>query len=489
MGLPKVSVINERTPCVVLLVSKSHAHLLNDGEDFCACLLAHSVDALAGHQIDLLAAVVDGVSFPQGSVGQGEGDLPNLDRSRSFEGISVLVSRTEEIAPRLWSTSRILNHQRPSNMQQHSTLAFEFQYRISDIKSMAHSQDTQLQTSRVVKMPLANTLFQNGHTSTLYAQRWVMRMASEYKPEMLRTKHVRLSQEVLQMAELTKACDQMDFYNLETKLVPITPPRSVDASFGNIVRRLRVEDLNGTQISVPASTELEARISQWVQTRHHSNPQVQVWALVTPRLNSLDSARLEPHDLQASLENGSRLHKVLSGGGGWGTKKGLLALDPDSDYDATCDNPPQNRAVDVETVGKDERQAFHEIAEPGDIVTFYVYDAELPKPLSKRPWPSQQNRWDVRSNPSVVLGTAIPSIDANTKDSDMAEVDYIFAMHHFGMVSEQGMALNIASLRGRQIPSLSAEQVSTSVQTKLDAPCTRFSTGGTFPYIAKRTIA
>ena len=477
--------IDERTPCVVLLISKSHAHLLNDGESFSAHLLARSLDCVDGQQIDLLAAVVDGVSSPKSPVGHSKCSQSMLDESRGFEGVSVLISDTGTIAPQLWSTPHFVKDKMPSNMQQHCTISFRFQYLVSDIELSARTSDTQLRGSRLVKMPLANTLFQNGRTSTLYAQRWVNRMTVKSKPEMFRTKHVRLPQQVLQMAQITNANDRIMFYELETKLIPITPSRVISESFGNIVRRLCVEDSSKTQISVPASAELEKRVSQWMKTQHCSDPQAHIWALVTPRDNWIDRCRIEPLDLQDSLETGSRLHKVLSGGGGWGIKKGLLALDPDSDYGPIPNNLPKSGTVDAEGVGEDGQQGFGDVVHPGDRITFYVYDdKKSPKPLSKHF--SKGSCENVCPLPSVALGTVPSAIDVNPNDSGMTGVDYIFAKNHFGMVSEQGMALNITTLRVQQSLPLGAEQINTSFQTKLDAPYTRLSTGGSFPYSIKR---
>lgn len=488
LGLPKVSIIDERTPCVVLLISKSHAHLLNDGESFSAHLLASSIECVDGQQIDLLAAVVDSVSTPKSPVRHSNGKQSNLDGSRGCEGVSVLISETGAVAPQLWSTSPFVKDEMHSNMQHHCTISFQFQYLVSDVELLANASDNELRASRLVKMPLANTLFQNGHISTLYAQRWVSRMKVGSKLQMFRTEHRRLPHQVLQMAELINANDRMMFYDLETKLIPITPPRVVGESFGNIVRSLHVEDSSKAQM--PASTELEERVSQWMKTKHSSGPQARIWALVTPRDKCIDRGRIEPLNLQESLETGSRLHKVLSGGGGWGMKKGLLALDPDSDYGPIQDNLPDSDTVDAGSVGEDGPQHFGDVVHPGDMITFHIYfDQKPPKPVLENTCKESYESYEgVCDPPSVVLGTVPSTVDVGPNDSDMAGVDYILANNHFGMVSEQGMALNITTLSGQQNLCQGAKQVSAGFRTKLDVPYTTFSTGGNFPYSIKPTI-
>ncbi|KAK5990348.1 hypothetical protein PT974_08615 [Cladobotryum mycophilum] len=133
-------------------------------------------------------------------------------------------------------------------------------------------------------------------------------------------------------------------------LVPLTSPRAVTESFGNIIRGIEVEGK-----SIPASTELEEAVNALhkhsISSGIMSGP-VGVWAVVTPYES-------ESSDLAEWLENGpdpivagqdvedvkdltratathlrtlyglgGRFYKILSGGGGWGAKKGLLSLDP-----------------------------------------------------------------------------------------------------------------------------------------------------------------
>ncbi|CAZ85971.1 unnamed protein product [Tuber melanosporum] len=104
-------------------------------------------------------------------------------------------------------------------------------------------------------------------------------------------------------------------------LKQLTFPRRIEAGMGNILKQTSSE----TGTPQGASRELEEAVLDYI-----SSPS-------TPSLSRKLSifARLTPHSSVAH-ENlftapGARIHRVLSGGGGWGSKAGLLSLDPQSE--------------------------------------------------------------------------------------------------------------------------------------------------------------
>ena len=104
-------------------------------------------------------------------------------------------------------------------------------------------------------------------------------------------------------------------------LKQLTFPRRIEAGMGNILKQTS-SDTNTPQ---GASRELEKAVLDYT-----SSPSA-------PSLSEKFSifARLTPHSPTAH-ENlftapGARIHRVLSGGGGWGNKAGLLSLDPQSE--------------------------------------------------------------------------------------------------------------------------------------------------------------
>jgi len=107
-------------------------------------------------------------------------------------------------------------------------------------------------------------------------------------------------------------------------LKQLTFPRRIEAGMGNILKQTSSE----TNTPQGASGELERAVLDYI-----SSPS-------TPSLSEKLSifARLTPHSPTAH-ENlftapGARIHRVLSGGGGWGNKAGLLSLDPQSETQA-----------------------------------------------------------------------------------------------------------------------------------------------------------
>ncbi|KAJ4422158.1 hypothetical protein N0V82_003242 [Gnomoniopsis sp. IMI 355080] len=197
-------------------------------------------------------------------------------------------------------------------------------------------------------------------------------------------------------------------------LVPITHPRKIVESLGNILAKL---DINGEPS--PASKELQVNIPILLQARQKQvnydpkSARVGVWALVIPERLLLDHG-----DLQTSLEatrkpsvkydpklrmarldtaidklafemetaaectawerysiiydilrQGGRLHQILSGGGEWGAKASLLSLDPQTIYGEESEEDELDR---FQRSFHGEGTAEGAITRPGDFVQFFV---------------------------------------------------------------------------------------------------------------------
>lgn len=132
---------------------------------------------------------------------------------------------------------------------------------------------------------------------------------------------------------------------------------------------------------------------------------------------------------------------IVSGGGGWGLKQGLLSLDPQTTYTTPGDE-------DIESFIKSFRgeSSADSIVAPGSYVQFFVSPMHTPK--------SRSILDNSGSLPSTVLGTHEIS-STETKESGTPSIELIPGL--FGGVSTQGLFISSASSNNKLI-------------TKVDAP-------------------
>ncbi|OAA82627.1 hypothetical protein LEL_02172 [Akanthomyces lecanii RCEF 1005] len=257
----------------------------------------------------LLGAIVDNIA-------------PQLGSYQTSPGISVLRGHLDHMLPHLWQPEPPRS---PEDKDSLSALSFS------------------LGVPKVT-LPLARTTFQNNRASTLLASSFDLSGSGSRMEQQLE----RYSQEVFVLdSDLPQ---KMGDLGLWAPLAPATPPRLVAASFGNIVRGVEIDGQ-----TIPASTELEDAVNAFYDKRDsnitNTGP-VGIWALITPKSESADAAAswlngsptsLSVDTTESSMQDlvtktatylhsshqrGAKLLQVLSGGGGWGAKKGLLSLDP-----------------------------------------------------------------------------------------------------------------------------------------------------------------
>ncbi|KAI1133681.1 hypothetical protein F5Y10DRAFT_228336 [Nemania abortiva] len=245
------------------------------------------------------------------------------DEPRS--GFSVLRGPVDSILPQLWEKESF------SGPSQDSAACVSFM-----ANPLAGNTD-----ALEVTLPLANTVFQNGRRSTLSASRWDIASYGLMAPDTTYPK----------TAQLIKANESSVTHTSSiVPLLPLTPPRRIVAGLGNIVRQVEVDGS-----PTPASKELEAIIPKIFEERAQHEPAstpgpIGVWCWVIPphirpekfndlKLFKAGSSQAETDVVLDSVElfsdllsSGCRLHKILSGGGGWGLKQGLLSLDPETRF-------------------------------------------------------------------------------------------------------------------------------------------------------------
>lgn len=233
-----------------------------------------------------------------------------------------------------------------------------------------------------------------------------------------------------------------------SRLRRITSSRKVSAVIGNVVSRLQGNPDGPADI--PASKELEAEIEAAIANGDIEPQQAEVWALVRPRngKNSLADQAFPPVNISAKdLFMGCRLHRVLSGGGGWGHKQGLVSLDPD----LSCIPEPGKSPFEVlEQQNENESPGglFQSVVEPGDEIAFYInnhYDEIRSSKMPPAP---------VKSDEAQILfhfGT-LPSEPDSSCVTNRQEVSrsesqqLLFIPNYFGMLSRQGMSLQVCHL-------------------------------------------
>ncbi|KAI1770706.1 hypothetical protein F4818DRAFT_251224 [Hypoxylon cercidicola] len=344
--------------------------------------------------INVVSAVVDGLT-PKRLFGEPQ------------TGLSILYS-SNSIFSNLWKDEELR-----SNVNQDTESSVSF------ISRTLPGNCRYLKTT----LPLANTIFQTGRRSTLFASKW---QRKSNRPLTLTTMREKMSQ----------------------KICPSLHPTSdlVIAGLGNIVRQVEINNS-----PTPASKELEDLIPKVFDARSkldetYSPRPIGVWCWVIPpgavdehSLFDLKVFQAESTQSEAELavdamatfskliSSKCRLHKILSGGGGWGLKQGLLSLDPKTEYSLSEQD-------DVEMFIK----AFQERNSPGSSEGLATPGSYLMFCIEPH-WTEEEARSSQQLTPIMGLGVASNNDeDVNpTSRSDKIEV----IDNHFGVVSKSGLFL------------------------------------------------
>ncbi|RFU26721.1 hypothetical protein B7463_g9609, partial [Scytalidium lignicola] len=460
---------NNQDQALVILATPSFATWLNDDAGFIPKTLRHLTSNLdQAAEIDVLVAVVDGLSPTPSEVPQANGSSPN-------EGFSILHGSQSLVLPGLWSS------------EGHSP-AVRTQELLSSITiSGAPSQATE------ITLPLASTLFQNGRHSTLQASKWrfengnFIKVRSEEKSQ--QTINVFSGNKTLELEELSRI-----------PATPITPARRIVSGLGNIVRRV---DFGPDGVG-PASRELEASMDAYLESRNGARTNIAVYALIVPAdivrvreaesstgsedENGLLTGRTEVEALWHApngntgfigdwIKKGATFCRVLSGGGGWGLKQGLLSLDPQTTYNQANEPSFSFMGVSFDEASSSSlssSSALGDLAKPDAYIQFFVAD----------PHQGQDQGERVKSNATdgmtTVVGTVPSTVDEmprvseglisdNIPDEDL----FIHHVGHFGAVSESGMFVESSEASSASFSGNSKSESGSEghmVRSKIDMP-------------------
>ncbi|KAI5868310.1 hypothetical protein GGS23DRAFT_592094 [Durotheca rogersii] len=401
-----------------IFASRDVATWLQD-ETFISTLLGTLFEANAGGQIgsrniNVISAAVDGLT-------------PNRLFGSPRTGFSIIYGSTS-ILPGLWDAGDSVSNR---HLDRESSVSFLSAPLVGDTRPLE------------VTLPLANTIFQNGRQSTLFASKWQSDQ-SGYK--MLGTTEK-------QTQVIRPHASPADHARAFIPLIPLTPPRKIVAGLGNIVRQVEV---NGS--ATPASKELEGIIPKVFDTRSQRDGSytpgpIGVWCWVLPphvaeeqkqNLLNLGVFQGDPSQSEADLSSkamgvfselissGCRLHKILSGGGGWGTKQGLLSLSPETTY-----SPLEEEDIETFIRAFQERNnpdSSEGLAAPGSHLVFCIEPHCTEAEVGSGPWIA----------PTAAVGVA-PSDDDGPGLAGLSDgVEVIDG--HFGVASKAGLFLKATTL-------------------------------------------
>jgi hypothetical protein len=170
----------------------------------------------------------------------------------------------------------------------------------------------------------------------------------------------------------------------------------------------------------------------------------------------------------------------VSGGGGWGSKQGLLSLDPQT----SCIDDTDEAPFDFSSGSLEEQHAsaLGNMAQPGAYIQFFVADSSQIECGDHLHGPAKRHlkAAEMFQN-SLVIGTVPSTIDdlPQPQKNNGQEASGIRGSHikirlgHFGCVSESGMFLSHTEVE----PSHSDDQIELTnrqTSTKVDLPYSYF---------------
>ncbi|ELR06276.1 hypothetical protein VC83_05034 [Pseudogymnoascus destructans] len=427
---------------VVILSTPSFSTWLENGP-FIPNLLQTIFPATPdGTEVETILGVVDGLAPPNISDLDSDGITP----TEGF-GISIILSKPGE-----YQQERRLK-QSSMDSRSNPTDSSSITVRVHDPTAVEPTKAVQKYSD--ITMPLANTTFRNGRTSTLFEVRWE-RSSPGSQFEQTRSSEL----ESLTISDMFSG--KLFESSTSVPLEPITETRHVASGLGNIVRTLT--DASGKEM--PASSELEASVVSYLSSRGLPEQTVGVWALVFPgEVYESDLgkwAKDYPIRVWDAIRHGASLHRVVSGGGGWGIKAGLLSLDPETQFgsgEARYDFSQPGSALDSDA---EQTQALGQIAKPGSYIQFLIAHQQLDQlagailPLNK-PEKLEPREVDC-TTPSIVLGCIPSTIDdiplpPLETSGDEARRELAVAYNQLSILSENGLYLRREDAEQTHMPA------------------------------------
>ena len=350
------------TPLVIVLLSKKLITLLEDSNPFISNLIPQVFSELKpGQKVDVLVAVVDRISFPAHVNSLHSTGVLCRNPEAGSEGVSLWVIDSQRSIPSLWASRDTNANANGKSVQEFNALDFKFQHPNSKRLLDSGLDFLPLEKSRTLRMGLANTIFENGRSTTCFAQQWIVSngVASEF--------HSTLSQNRdLQNCTIhLPPTPRLNFLTHFASTWQLTPPKMVSETKGNIVRTLRTS-VTSNEVE-PASRALERSIAKWHSSGSASSL-YEIWGKIINR-EWWPGAGLEFASLSAAKMFLARYVKVTSGGGGYNARQGLLSLDPEPVFPEEAEVVFDPLMRSQEPISEDEH-IFGSVVRPGDVIQF-----------------------------------------------------------------------------------------------------------------------
>lgn len=432
----------------LLLVTPSFAHWIDTANPFLQSLIGRLYPGVPKTTpLYVVAAVIDKLPNNTQSGETNREDSGGPCFNSESEGLSLLTTQRDNVRGKAASVRRIGG---PAGEE--PDLAISIQDRNTS-KGHAHE----------VGLRLTNTVFINGKESTLVGMRWIYNdVAGVYTMD----KSVDLTS--CSITSVSTAADP----SLTLPLDPVGKRRRVITSMGNILRQVSKSTDPASVEPMPASTELETELPRYINEHNIVDQRVSVWALVeSPDLvvADRDSSSTQDRVIQ-SLRQGGKLHRVMSGGGGWGKKQGLLSLDPEVSFPGTArpdelvtldqifnpsaDGPLEMPAFLAKGMIGDDLSLLSQVATAGDFIQFFVGLEP------KHPQDEVATTTDAETSVTYRFGVVADADEVDVQLLNENKHDLVVVPSLFGALSEKAIAYSQ--------PTVGAEASSSS--TKLDIP-------------------
>ncbi|KAJ5386688.1 hypothetical protein N7509_009229 [Penicillium cosmopolitanum] len=321
-----------------------------------------------------------------------------------------------------------------------------------------------------IGLRLAHTIFVNGKESTLLGMRWTWDKTAGDNGAFALNDSVDLTNCIVKTSSSVADIQS----TLTLPLHPVGQRRKVISSMGNILRQVSKSTDPDSVAPMPASTELEKELPRYISENNIVDQRVSVWALIEKPTATVSCSQ---HGLLESVSHGGKLHRVISGGGGWGKKQGLLSLDPEIAFPGTAGKVELDHLDDLfshntskvsdlpppflDGLVGDDLSILSQVATEGDFIQFYVSTESTPSPQDE----SRQN-----NAPSDAISYCFGIVsDAEQLDTHPNENKALASLPNtFGALSEKGITYS------RSMPMDEEQQETTEwgsgLHTKLDIP-------------------